>query len=120
MNLTGTENAVRLAAGDNPAEGRVEIFHDGSWGTVCDDGWTLNNGHVVCRQLGYSGAERITIGASFGLGSGYIWMDQVTCSGTESALAECVFPGWNDHNCGHGEDAGVVCSTEGKYYPATA
>ncbi|XP_072013340.1 scavenger receptor cysteine-rich domain-containing protein DMBT1-like [Amphiura filiformis] len=108
--VPGTENGVRLVGGDSPNEGRVEIFHTGSWGTVCDDGWTLNNGHVVCRQLGYAAAERITIGASFGVGSGYIWLDQVSCTGTEATLAECGNNGWNIHNCGHREDAGVYCT----------
>ena len=86
-------------------QGRVEIFHDNVWGTVCDDDWDDNDAKVVCRSLGLN-----TIGAwssccaSFGQGSGTIWMDDVHCSGTESELSVCPFNGWGTHNCVHGEE----------------
>ena len=44
---------VRLVGGPIPSEGRIEIYHGGEWGTICDDNWTMNNGRVVCRMLGY-------------------------------------------------------------------
>ena len=91
-------------------EGRVEIYHNGIWGTVCDDGWTYEDARVVCRQLGYPDALQATGQAHFGGGSGQIWMDGVRCLGTESGLQDCRFNGWRYHDCIHEEDAGVICS----------
>ena len=44
---------LRLAGGNIPNEGRVEICMNNEWGTVCDDSWGSNDATVVCRQLGY-------------------------------------------------------------------
>ena len=43
---------------------------------------------------------------------GPIHMDNVFCVGTESALFDCSFNGFDNHNCRHSEDAGVICSSE--------
>ncbi|KAJ8042164.1 Deleted in malignant brain tumors 1 protein [Holothuria leucospilota] len=96
-------------SGGNASAGRVEVFYNGEWGTVCDDSWDINDARVVCLQLGFSDAIARYGNAFFGQGSGEIWMDNVECNGQESSLSDCTHNGFGNHNCGHSEDAGVAC-----------
>ena len=90
-------------------EGRVEVYHNSTWGTVCDDDWDITDANVVCRQLNYSRATSAPGLAHFGEGSGPILYDNVACNGTETRLADCSHLGLGIHDCNHFEDAGVVC-----------
>ena len=90
----------------------MEIYYRGTWGTVCDDDWDKNDARVVCRQLGYSLAVSAPHSARFGRGSGKIWLDDVQCQGNESSIVSCRHRPWGEHNCGHNEDASVICSSK--------
>ncbi|XP_070705976.1 scavenger receptor cysteine-rich type 1 protein M130-like [Pempheris klunzingeri] len=100
---------IRLVSGSGQCSGRVEIFYKGEWGTVCDDVWEMGHADVVCRQLGCGHAVSAPTSAHFGKGAGPIWLDNVECTGQETALSHCTHPGFGENNCGHGEDAGAIC-----------
>ena len=103
---------LRLVGGSWEGEGRVEIFYNGNWGTVCDDDWDMNDARVVCRQLGFPNVDSAPRSARFGSGSGQVWLDNVGCLGSESSIVDCPHRGWGVHNCNHNKDASVICSSK--------
>lgn len=100
---------IRLADGSDGFSGRVEVCHLGQWGTVCDDIFGDIDAQVVCRQLNLSTSRASAQQFAFGSGTGFIWLDNVQCRGTENRLVDCVHNGFGEHNCFHFEDAGVSC-----------
>ena len=105
---------IQLVGGSGPHNGRVEVYYNGQWGTVCDDRWNVlgTQTEVVCRELGFPGDDgyRFSWKLSFGHGKGPIWLDNVHCLGSERRLSDCSHKGWGIvRNCGHWEDAGILC-----------
>nr|AWV50460.1 SR-I [Amphioctopus fangsiao] len=102
---SGNGSGVRLVGGDNNTYGRVEVFHEGRWGTICNNWWDVRNAKVVCRMIGFSTGNPYHPTP----GDGPIWLDDVKCKGNETKIHDCASKNWGDHDCFHVEDAGVVC-----------
>jgi len=103
----------------------LEVYHRSEWGTVCDDGFSHTNAHVVCRELGcFGGWAHGSYGYHYNYHNHYrhgqhnyghhppskIWMDDVHCNSWEPHFSHCRQRGWGSHNCGHDEDVGVCCN----------
>lgn len=105
------DRVLRLVDGETSNEGRLEIYLNSSWGTICDDYWTGGDAEVACRQLGYEGGEGNVeryLRGYFPEGTGPIHLDDMQCRGRESSLLDCTHT--RTHNCKHSEDVGVRCS----------
>nr|XP_054772349.1 deleted in malignant brain tumors 1 protein-like [Lytechinus pictus] len=95
---------IRLIGGSDAFEGRVEIFYEGVWGTVCDKTWDFQSAKAVCRLLGFDGALAAPGAAAYGQGSGRI----LGCDSTDDKL-DCYHQGIGVLDCHHDDDAGVRC-----------
>ena len=89
--------------------GRVEVYHNGEWGTVCDDGWNYVDAIVACRQLGFYSSVTAYGSARYERGTGPIWLSRLSCFGNESTLFECAQLSGATKNCMHSDDASVYC-----------
>ena len=138
----GVESTLRVAVNDDDTgalrlvdgnltdengrlcEGRLEIFYNGAWGTICDDYWTKDDADVACRALGFVASvedyNRYRT-AYFGPGTAEqeIVLDDLNCNGDESGLLECPSgqPGPGIHNCRHSEDVSLRCLKVGESPP---
>ncbi len=106
--------SLRLINGHDSCSGRVEVLYNGSWGTVCDDGWDLTDAAAVCREVGCGDVIEAKSAAHFGQGSGPVWISDLQCSDTDSRLRDCKSSGWGRGSCGHEKDAGVICKGKSK------
>ena len=102
---------VRLVNGPTKYEGRVEVYHNDEWGTVCDNGWDLNDARVVCNELGFGNAIDAKHDAFYGQGRGSVWLRYLQCVGTELTIGNCSHSGWGTSSCSHYQDAGVKCAS---------
>ena len=128
---------LRMVGSENENEGRLEMFYQGDWGTVCDDrfsNWVRPRtggpaepnqaSKVACRIMGYEGGN-IVSGHDWwsraSVSEQPIWLDDVIClasvtehnagdGDTPVSLSDCYNAGPARHNCSHREDVGVRCT----------
>ena len=101
MRIVGTKN-----------EGRLEVYYNNQWGTVCDDEFDGNDAMVACRQLGFNGSASVISSSNIDDGIGLIVLDNLLCTGVEERLVECEHRGLGVENCDHSEDIGISCSIQ--------
>lgn len=45
---------IRLISQLLPSSGRVELYHEGRWGSVCGHAFDSKAAEVMCRMLGFT------------------------------------------------------------------
>ena len=100
--------SVRLVGSDDPMAGRVEIFVNNQWGTLCDDFLDFEVANIICLQLSYTYAMMAYPMAYFGEGTGPTFGFD-SCPVNASTIQECTKIE-DKKDCYHFEDSGVVCN----------
>ncbi len=107
------EGDIRLVGGPHGMEGRLQIYHSGAWGEVCDDyfdgAYTAYYGYsttTVCQQLGYRGG---TFVSTYDAPTATFVLDDVNCTGTERRIGDCPHQPYGTENCFTSEGAGFRC-----------
>ena len=93
--------------------GRVEVFYNKQWGTICRDGWNMQDTDVVCRELGFEYSIKTLPREHVPRGTGPIWLSKVSCTGNEDQFSDCILGGFGNNTCWHSDDVGVECSSTG-------
>ena len=100
---------VRLVGGKSENEGRVEIYYNNTWGTVCSYYWDNRDSDTLCLQLGYTGAIKYYLSPLSDKESSPVWMNRVQCNAYEICLGKCQFTGFGNNQCQHSQDVFVSC-----------
>uniref|UniRef100_A0A1X7U349 SRCR domain-containing protein n=1 Tax=Amphimedon queenslandica TaxID=400682 RepID=A0A1X7U349_AMPQE len=77
---------IRLQGGAYSNEGRVEVYCNGRWGTICDDGFSSTDARTVCKQLGYSYYSRYDHLSLPGSSSQPIWSTHFSSSSSSTCF----------------------------------
>ncbi len=107
---------IRLVDGLNQYEGRVELYRNGQWGSICNYEFDRRDGNVVCNHLGYATFSSM---ANFGEGTQPIVFSDVHCSGIEENIFDCSISEPSDSDCQPGEEVGVICNPLGEFKNTT-
>ncbi|XP_055592413.1 protein bark beetle-like isoform X1 [Uranotaenia lowii] len=108
---------VRLVGGQSDHEGRLQVYIDGRWGTVCDYGWTMINAALVCHQLGLALNPRdwrLQRSEVPGAGTSEdVLLSNVRCLEHDIDITQCrserASHGEFENSCSHENDVGVRC-----------
>ncbi|XP_064388176.1 neurotrypsin-like [Halichondria panicea] len=111
---TGSLRLVDSFSRTGGSSGRLEVYYSSRWGTVCQDGFGINDARVACRQLGFSSYSRYGTVQRLDFfqasSSTRTWLDELRCSGTESKLIDCPANTIGVEDCSHFEDVALICT----------
>ena len=102
--------ALRMVSEDQQCAGWLEVFYNGTWGSVCRSPMEDITVSVICRQLGCGDSG--TLNSSVGLreGSRPQWVDGIRCQKTDTSLWQCPSDPWNYTSCSPKEEAYISCA----------
>ena len=80
---------IRLFGGKRASMGFVEVFHNGSWATICGTNWDIKDAAVVCRELGYGDGVKANANYPSASDRSRAVLNPIHCKGTEFKISQC-------------------------------
>ena len=102
--------ALRMVSEDQECAGWLEVFYNGTWGSVCRSPMDDVTMSIICSQLGCGNSG--TLNSSVGLreGSRPQWVDLIQCRKTDTSLWQCPSDPWKYSSCSPKEEAYISCA----------
>lgn len=90
--------ALRLENSNN-CSGRLQVFYNGTWGSVCSNSMTRKTMSLACKELGCGDIQTLETQLPSGRLSGPAWLDRVECGETNTSFWQCPSAPWNPQSC---------------------
>ena len=102
--------ALRMVSEDQQCAGWLEVFYNGTWGSVCRSPMDDVTVSIICSQLGCGDSG--SLNTSVGLREGYRprWLDLVQCWKTDTSFWQCPSGLWKYSSCSPKEEAYISCA----------
>ncbi|XP_037768274.1 antigen WC1.1 isoform X3 [Chelonia mydas] len=101
---------LRLVS-ESDCAGRLEVFYNGTWGSVCSNQMSGVTPEIVCKQLHCGDGGQLARDFAYGEGSGPTWLDHVSCREQDRSLWQCPSGLWKQQSCDNrAEETHISCS----------
>lgn len=101
---------LRMVSEDEECAGWLEVFYNGTWGSVCHSLMADITLSIICRQLGCGDSGTLNSSIVPREGSRLRWVDRIQCQKTDSFLWQCPSDPWRHNSCSSREEAYVSCA----------
>ena len=102
--------ALRMVSEDQQCAGWLEVFYNGTWGSVCRSSMKDTTVSIICSQLGCGDSGSLNFSVALREGSRPQWVDGIQCQKTDTSLWQCPSDPWNYTSCSPKEEAYISCA----------
>ena len=102
--------AVRMVRKDQECAGWLEVFYNGTWGSICRSPMEDITVSMICRQLDCGNSGSLTTSVALREGSRPRWVDRIRCQKTDTSLWQCPSDPWNYNSCYPKDEAYISCA----------
>ena len=99
-----------MVSEDQQCAGWLEVFYNGTWGSVCHSPMEDITVSMICRQLGCGNNGSLNSSVALREGSRPHWVDGIKCRKTDTSLWQCLSDPWNYNSCFPKEEAYILCA----------